>query len=395
VGEYYHRDAWYIATLDLNHAVTLLASEAGDLGHPNVMPVVATGLYSPLGAKGRSIFSDQISIQAALARMFSQRLDYYDRTLYPLIFHTPLAGKTIRIGPYATNEYDTTSSNMPPRVDTVAPSHAIDADSTMQIAVQLSRMLNRNPESMQGAGQANSAKALEELKSAVNDTIRDQLWPPLIEALPNMYSIAGRMDVALWGEETKSSTGRQKNAAFRVSYQPRRDLDGRTEDWEVTAGVGLAGYQGTLEIMQLVAAEQMSSDTALEQYEFTNEPQKEKRRIQNDRMEKLMWADLAAKSEQNMLQPGVLAKLKKMVDDGKDLFDAIDELADAKKLTMDQIQPAGSPGLGGPGGPPGGPGGMPPGAPSMGPAGAMLAPPTLNALRGGPSMGSNKGNPAG
>ncbi len=374
VGEYYHADCWAVGVIsDANtHALTLARSDTGDRGHPGVQPVVASGLYSPAGAKGRSLFADQISIQAAMARMFSQKLDYFDRTLYPLIFTTPLAGKTVKVGPYAVNEFDITSGQAP-RLDSVGPTNAIDADQTMQFALGLSRMLNRNPEQMQGIGDADSAKALSELRKGVTDTIREGIWPAMVEVLPTLYARAAQMDVALWPNQTKSLTGKRKNQAFRISYRPMTDLKNREWSFDIEPGVGLAGYQGTLEILQLVGAELMSEDTALEQGEWAREPQEEKRKIQGNRSEKLMWADLGAKAAGGLLKSGAIAKLRRMTQEGEDLFDAIEALEDQGQLYMTPEQPDPMAELlGGGAAPPGGD-----------PLGGLLPPPSLSALRGG------------
>jgi hypothetical protein len=370
VGEYYHRDCWMTATLETK-AVTLARSDSGDRGHPGVQPAVSMGLYDPTGAKGRSLFEDQVSIQAAMTRMFSQKLDYYDRTLYPLIFTTPLAGKMVKVGAFAVNEYDITTQ-VPPRVDSIGPTNAIDADQTMQFSVGLSRMLNRNPEQMQGSGPAESAKALNELKEGINQTIREGIWPASIEALPALYTAAAEMDQNLWGMVTKKSKGVRKNANFAITYRPRTLLKGHEHDFEIEPGVGLAGYQGTLEILQLVGAELMSWDDALEQGEWVREPQEAKRRIQADRTEKLLWAELQAKAESGMLKDGAVARLRKMTQEGMDLFDAIDKLATAGELTnpppeLAAQDPLAALAAGG-------------GAP---PPGAALPPPQLSALRGG------------
>lgn len=373
VGEYYHEDCWMLATLE-DRVVTLLRSDDGDPGHPGIQPVSAMSLYSATSTKGRSMFADQISIQAAMARMFSQKLDFYDRTLYPLIFTTPLAGKTIKVGPYAVNEFDVASyQGVPPRLDVVGPSQSVDADQTLQFAIGLSRMLNRNPEQMQGAGDADSAKALSKLNEGVNQTIREGIWPGAIEVLPTAYSNAAKMDLKLWPNASKTSKGRRKNANYRVSYRPKVDLEGRCEDFEVEPGVGLSGYQGTLEILQLIGAELMSEDTALEQLESVREPQEEKRRIQAMRMEKLEWADLQAKAANAQLVPGAMAKLRRMTqEEGVDLFDALERLEMAGQLLIPPPEENPLAALMGGGGAPGAPAGGPP-----------LPPPDLGAIRGG------------
>lgn len=355
VGEYYHKDSWVVSTLD-QKPVTLARSDTGDAGHPGVQPVVSMGLYSASHSKGRSLFADQVSIQAALARMFSQKLDYFDRTLYPIIFTTPLAGKTVKMGPYAVNEYDT-GLGVNPRVDAIGPTNAIDADQTMQFAIGLSRILNRNPEQMQGVGDADSAKALEQLRKGVTDTIKEGIWPAAVETLPQLYTAAAKMDQNLWGDVTKSSKGTRKNANFSITYRPRTLLKGHEHDFEIEPGVGLSGYQGTLEILQLVGAELMSEDTALEQGEWIREPQEEKRRIQGNRMEKLIWADLQAKAANGTLQPGAMGALREMTLEGMDLFDAVRQLENGGQLYLQPPAPGEDPlaaalGGGAGGGPP-------------------------------------------
>jgi hypothetical protein len=366
VGEYYHKKLWMTATLEDDVAV-LVASENGDPGHPGVVPVMPMQAYNPDTAKGRSMFADQISIQAAMARMFSQKLDYFDRSLYPIIFTTPLAGKNIRIGPYAINEF-AIEAGVPPKLETVAPANPIDADQTMQIAMGMARMLNRNPESFQGGGEADSAKAINALAQGPDRLIRSSLWPAAISALPTAYKVAAELDVKLWPNAKKRSRGSRKNERFAIDYRPMVDLKGREGDFEVEKGIAVGGYQGTLQLMQLVQAELLSEDTALEQMEDVPHAREEKRKIQNGRMEKLIWADLQAKAGQGMLQPGALKRIKDLVA-GKDhdLFDAIAEVENAGQLLVPPPDPMAA--MGGP--------------PGAAPGGLEQIAPTLDAIRRG------------
>lgn len=377
VGEYYHADCWMVATMD-NRPVELVKSVTGDAGHPGVQPVVSMGLYSATRSKGRSIFADQVSVQAAMARMFSQKLDFYDRTLYPLIFTTPLVGKTIKVGPYAVNQFDVTMG-LNPRAEAIGPTNSVDADQTMQFAVGMSRMLNRNPESMQGAGEADSAKALAELRKGITDTVREGIWPAAIETLPTLYAAAAEMDQNLWGGTTKTSSGKRKNSEFQLTYRPRTLLKGRERKISVEPGVGLSGFQGTQELLMLLGAEAISEDDMLEQGEWVREASEAKKRIQGMRMEKLMWADLQARAgaqpgTPGKVRPGALSELWEMVlEKDMDLFAAIKKLDEGGRLYEEAPMP------GDPlqallaGGPPGAGGG----APGME---GILPPPEIAAL---------------
>lgn len=392
VGEYYDTDAWYVSTLE-DRTVELVRSEAGDRGHPGVQPAVPFSLYSPNDPKGRSSFADQASIQAAMSRMFSQKLDFFDRTLYPMIFTTKLSHQNIRVGPYAINEWESEAGAPNPNIHVVGPTNAVDADQMMNLAMGLQRMLNRNPESFQGAGPANSAKALEELRSGVTGTVRDGYWPAFINGLPKLYAAAMRMDMNLWGEVRKSGSGRRRNAYFSVTYRPRVALRGYEDAVRLQAGIGLAGYQGTLEVMQLYGAGMLSLEDALEQMvDYIDEPVEAQRKLQAQDLQRLMFASLGAKAQGGQLRDGALADLLVAVErDGKDLYDEISRMEQEGLLMIPPAPPPGMPGMGGPGGPAPGPGGggLPPelmaalgGKLQQGAVPGGSAVPSLEALRG-------------
>jgi hypothetical protein len=245
-------------------------------------------------------------------------------------------------------------------------------------------MLNRNPESFQGqapGGRADSAKALNSLRdSVVNTTIREMIWPPMIQAMPKLYTKAAELDLQLWPNERKRVSGRRKNQAFFQNYRPQVDLKGRTEDFLIEPGIGLAGYQGTLEIMQLVGAELMPEDEAIEQGEWSRDATETKRSIQGMRLEKVLWADLTARAQAppgmpGKLQAGALAKLKRMVQaEGTDLFDAIEQLEQRGELS--EAPPEAPPGMEGGAGAPG----LPPG---LVPQPGAVGRPDLAVLQGG------------
>lgn len=390
IGELYSEDSWMVTTLD-DDAVTLARSDSGDRGHPGVNPVVPVSLYNPAGGKGRSFLSDQVSIQAALARMFSQKLDFYDRSLYPLIFHTRLTGQTLRVGPYATNEFDFTDGNAP-KVEVVAPAHQIDADQTMSFALGLSRMLNRNPESFQGQGQADSAKAINALESGVTATIRDDLWPPMLAAEPRIMETCAKMDVNLWGGVKKSAEGSRDNRPYQVTYTPTVDVRGYEKAFRAKPGFGLAGYQGTLEILQLLGAEQIDELTAIEQRPDVDDADEMLRRIDMDRMSKLERLQLATAAQlppgaPGSLQDGAIAEIKQLIAEGKSWDEAVKMLRDKGALTVPQPPPVDPMAALA-----GGAGGGVPTGPGAGNAAAFLPLPTIEAMRGGP--GGLQGHPA-
>lgn len=338
VGEYYCKDYWLVATMDSDRQVTFIESQQGlDKGHPGLDPTVAYSLFAP--DTPRSPLADQVDIQVALSRMFSQKIDFYDRTLYPEIFHTPLTHKNIRRGPNATNELDT-STGVSPFVQVVSPTQTVDANQMMQFTIGMSRILNRNPESMQGGGEADSAKAINELKQAVSGTIRTMFWPTFIQGHPKLYAKAMRCDIRLWGNERKKIAGRtpethtkKRGIPTSVSYVPNTDLAGHEDDVEIEPGIMLRGYQGRLELLQLLGAKAISRSTMLEQMDVIRDPQEEEKRIEMDELGEVQFAALLAKAQSNELQPDALSKIHDlMAEKGLHRLEAIKEVNERGEL---------------------------------------------------------------
>lgn len=355
VGEYLSKDAWYFATLE-GKAVVLSASEQGDKGHPGVCPVWAFTRPSLTRAKGRSMYADQVSLMAALARMVSQKIDYYDKTLYARTYISEPVGGEIEEGPGGTTVLKSLGGEKP-FVQQVAPANPVDADQMIAMIEGLSRVLNRNPEQFQGSGPADSAKALSQLEAGINSTIQDGIWPLFTEGLPKLYSAAAKMDMNLWGNVTKQAQGRQRNTAFYVDYTPNIDLKGYENSIRIEVGIGLGGYHGVLELLQRFSAGTISLDTLLEQLPDVMEPGAEKRRIQMDQLEKVLFTTFEAKAAQGVLNPAGLAQIRKLTQsEDMDLFDAIEKVQNEGGLDAPPPPP---PEMAGPEGAPPGMGGIP------------------------------------
>jgi hypothetical protein len=95
VAEWYSDQTWMFATIEDRPLVLWEAAE-GDKKFPGLCPVGHLSLYDPSSSQARSWLADQVSMQAAISRMFSQKLDGYDRMLWPPFFHTPLTHPNVR-----------------------------------------------------------------------------------------------------------------------------------------------------------------------------------------------------------------------------------------------------------------------------------------------------------
>jgi hypothetical protein len=177
------------------------------------------------------------------------------------------------------------------------------------------------------------------------------------------------MELKLWPHEKKTAyydrTG-GKGSVFTEDYVPAEDLQGYEHLIQIEPGFFLGGYAGTLEMLQMQQSGAMSMETFLEQHPYYREPEKERRRIDGDKLREAMLADLMAKGQNGQLQPGAFAAIKKAVEeDDMDLFDAIAQVD--KEGGLVAMPEMGQPGmaqgldqlLGGGGGVPGMPGPLP------------------------------------
>jgi hypothetical protein len=257
------------------------------------------------------------------------------------------------------------------------------------------RFLNREDPTAQGDVNANSAKALNELKSGITAFVRDILWRPHMTVGPQMLKKAMQMDVRLWGDVRKTIRGVSpikgesdvgKVRRFQFSYVPNKDIAGYEEMVEIEPGSTLGGTAGRLEMMQLVGSELMSEETAIEQGDWARDMSEEMRRIEAQRIKKLMWANLealAAGSPMGQLNPAAIPRiLKGIQEDGKEFAEMIEILQETGELMLEPPAPEGAP--------PGmGPEGMPPemaalmgGEPPALPPGGGEELPPLEMLRG-------------
>lgn len=327
VCEYYSDECWYLFILD-DPGLVLFRSDEGDKNHPGVCPVVE--FQASPGTSPRSMFADQVGLQVAMSRLLSQGIDYHDQLLYGPLFHTPLVGGDAETGPGATNQYDPQFQGTP-KAERLSPATSIEADRNIQMLMAISRVLNRNPENMQGAGEANSAKAINELMKGLNSTVQDGIWPAMEMSLPILFRKAAQMDINLWGNQKKSIYGdkpqRTKGQrSYDVTYIPNVDVRPFVTDIKVERGIGLGGYQGFLEGLQRLGAKVISRKTFFEQFSDYKDPVNEERRVQLDQLEEVMWQKLIAQDQSGQLRMTAFADIKKGVEDGKNIFDVVQEL---------------------------------------------------------------------
>lgn len=331
VVEYYSRDSWMFATCD--PGITLARSDDGDKMHPGVCPVVPFTMYDGVNPKGRPPLADEVGIQAAISRFLSQTLEEGDAIINPIIAHTEVEGGELRRGPGASNQYVTTPGAPPPRIDKIAPDNPIHALNTINFLAQWGRVLTRNPESMQGMGEADSAKAVNALRAGVEGTIKDLIWPLFFHGEPRMYQLAMEMDINVWGNTKKEVVGRNSGSPFRESYRPNVALKGYEHALRIKQSHSAGGYQGEIQRMQKYGAGLMPLDAVLEEDPAVEEPLRYRRALQTDQLEKIQYELFTAQAQSGALAPDAIPKIIALMND-KDIswMEAAQQLSESGEL---------------------------------------------------------------
>jgi hypothetical protein len=196
---------------------------------------------------------------------------------------------------------------------------------------------------------------MDELKQGTEGTVQDMFWPPLLNAQPRIITKAAEMDLALWPYDEKTMDGRKKNQVVSVDYTPDALLRGNTSRFKVEPGLGLAGAQGYLQLMQLYGAEIISEEDVAEQLPGVHDSQQHLRRLAAGRLKKVLQAQMEQFAIQGLLAPGAIHKLLELIEDkGKTYPEAVRILEERGELMMPPPEPPpGMEGAAGPGGPPG------------------------------------------
>lgn len=313
VGEFYGTDAWYVATLD-DRGVVLLASESGDKGHPGVCPWVSMRQvgFDPL-------FAGQLGLEVALQKVLSQEIQATDEMLHGPITGSKLIGDQLRWDGYNTLDTSIPGDRViPPQ--RLAPTSPVNTQRIIAELMQMLRIANRNPESFQGAGDANSAKAVQTLQAGIRSTVQDILWVPIMDGLQRSYEAARKMEINLWPNEEKSVKGKRSKEYFEVNYRPITDLANYQARLRVEHDSELGGYQGSLDRQQKMTSGLLSKRTAMERDPDVRDVGEEWRQIESESLDSLIDQVIASKGPE--LSVSGLIRVQQLVRDGMSKADA-------------------------------------------------------------------------
>jgi hypothetical protein len=198
-------------------------------------------------------------------------------------------------------------------------------DRDIQMLVNFSNILNKNPEVRQGqvdtSGSYMSAASLEEMASAIDNTVGDY-WDIIAPGLEHMFEVAYRMDEKLWPDEEKRITSNIKGKKMRDAYTPSEDINGRYAI-NVNYGFGTGGYQGFLQNLQANQAKVRSRKAAIEQMPGVSDVDQELRQIQLEDLDDAQMANLQSQAAQGNMDMVFMAELRQRVAKGETVQDAI------------------------------------------------------------------------
>lgn len=316
VGEFYGTDAWYFGTLD-DRGVMLLSSERGDKNHPGVCP------WASLRQVGFDpLFAGQLGLEVALQKVLSQEIQATDEMLHGPITGSKLIGDQLRWDGYNVLDTSVGDRVIPPQ--RLAPTSPVNTQRIIAELMQMLRIANRNPESFQGAGDANSAKAVQTLQAGIRSTVQDILWVPIMDGLQRAYEQARQMEINLWPLEEKSVSGKRSKEYYEVSYRPIVDLDAYKARIRVEHDGELGGYQGSLDRQQKMTSGMLSKRSAMERDPDVKNVAEEWGQIETEQVDALIDQVIAAKGPE--LSVGGLIRVRALIADGKTKAEAYEQV---------------------------------------------------------------------
>lgn len=290
--------------------------------------------FNPDEIGGLSLFKDQITMMVGVSMLMSMKIAGADKMVNPVYWAKGHQG-TIKIGPNVLNKLSPSGE-----MGVMSPAQVPQVDKDIAQLVQFSNILNKNPEVRQGQvdskGAYQSAKTLEELAGALDNTI-DDYWDIVGFGFKRLLNIAYRMDEALWPDMEKRISMNMKGQKMRDVYIPSKDIDGHY-DVHVDYGFGLGGYQGFLQNIQANQAKVRSRKRAIESMPGVSDVDQEIRQIQLEDLSDAQMANIQSQASQGQMDMVMMAQIRKQVEKGMTVEDAVLKLAEDAQRQAAQAQ---------------------------------------------------------
>lgn len=313
--------------------------------------------------EGSSMFSGQVGLELAFARILDQKLSLNDAVTWPWL-------KQRGFAEFDAEKRRITITSPDGDVDFLTPPPEFQVDQDMQLIRGLLQILNFETEATQGTvrGGPITGQGLRELNSVVTETTQS-FYEVLADSLSRVYATAMLQDAKVYGDAEKVMAGKAMGETFFESYTPSDTIGDRVGMVSVEYGPGLGGFEGHMQMLQSLGAETVSEDRVMEKNPHIPSVRDEKRRILLNKLEKMLTEQ--ALSGETAVPMDWLAQLIGVVERGEDYRKWIEE--NPPQQQGEEQLPGGAPaGL-----PGGGPGGGAPGIPggTSQPGGGTIRPP--------------------
>jgi hypothetical protein len=336
------------------------------------VPVRFTTMDVPDQLGGESMFEQNIGLVLAYMRLLTQKLTYNENVVWPWL---------VTKGPNRMDPQNRVIELMDRDGDAqfLAPPGEIQAERDLEVLDRLIRVMNMDTESLQGEAPASTVtgRGVSELNRSVTTAVQD-FWRIMKPDVEFVKSAALMLDEDLYGGKTKNMLGRHKGENFEESYTPNKDINGH-HSVAVDFGIGVGGFEGFVEMMQMAAQGYLDETTVMENAPWIRSVSDTRKKVMLDRMERIMFEMVANAAPSNLINH--MASWHEAVNKGKDPWEWLED----NPMPPPEPPPGmeGPPGLP-PGQPPGGlPGGeLPPEMAGMLPPGAapqVPQPPQINA----------------
>lgn len=308
----------------------------------------------------RGQFDQVVGIQLAQTRLFGMLMDYADQSIYSEVWvKDPIGevpwggGALIELGPQGD------IGRLPPAVS------GLDVQRDLLHLSDSIHLGARWPKSRPGDIDQSiaSAKYLEASAGMMNTVIRDY-HTMLRRMLNKAVRIAFEVDHKFFSG-TKTASGSLRNGFFIEDYNPKTDIDLKHRaNMDYGLGFGRDPAQALVMMLQSQSRGFLSIETVQENMEGLYDVQRERQRVDAERMRDMMLAMLLQGVEQGTIPKDALVKIYQGRLDGEQLHELFDtyigrperealEAAVPTGMGQAPVGPQGQPVTGSPGQPPG------------------------------------------
>lgn len=231
---------------------------------------------------GESMFEQNIGLVLAYMRVLNQKLSYNDSVVWPWL--------VVR-GPHTMDTQDRVIELMDRdgQASFLNPPGEIQVERDLEVLDRLIRIMNQDTEALRGEapGSTVTGRGVAELTRTVTTQVQD-FWETMKPDLEFIRTAALIIDEELYGNIEKPMMGRHKGESFEEKYTPRKDIK-QHHSVSIDFGIGVGGFEGFVELMQLAAQGYIDEQAVMEQAPWIRSVTDTRRKVMLDRLERVMF----------------------------------------------------------------------------------------------------------